>query len=44
MNWVKLLVPLALLAVAVLFWAWWDGGEQPLRPIEQDIPVPEYAR
>ncbi len=32
----------ALLVVLVtLLWAWWDGGREPLRPIEQEIPVPE---
>lgn len=30
-----------LLLLAVLAWAWWDGGREPLRPIEQAIPVPE---
>lgn len=32
-----------LIAVAVLALAWFDGGEEPIRPIRQDIPVPEGA-
>jgi hypothetical protein len=31
----------ALAMFAVLAWAWWDGGREPLHPIEQEIPVPE---
>lgn len=27
--------------VAVLALAWFDGGEEPIHPIAQDIPVPE---
>jgi hypothetical protein len=30
-----------LLVLTVLAWAWWDGGREPLRPIEQPISVPE---
>lgn len=30
-----------LLVVALLAWAWWDGGRESLRPIEQPIPAPE---
>lgn len=37
------------LVLAVLAWAWWDGGRKPLRPIEEPIavpanPVPESVR
>lgn len=32
------------MVLAVLLWAWWDGGSEPLRPIAQEIPVPEGAR
>lgn len=32
-------VLLALLAL--IAWAWWDGGEEPLRPIAQPVSVPE---
>lgn len=37
----RLVLGLALTALAVLVWAWWDGGREPLRPIEQPVPVPE---
>lgn len=32
---------LIVLAVLALMLAWWDGGERRVRPIEQDIAVPE---
>ncbi|WP_324827666.1 hypothetical protein [Qipengyuania zhejiangensis] len=34
----------ALAIVAVLAWAWFDGGREPLHPIEQTIELPENAR
>lgn len=34
---------LILLVVLVLLLAWYHGGEQAIRPIEQDIAVPEGA-
>jgi hypothetical protein len=37
---VALLIVLVLLMLVL---AWLDGGERALRPIEQDIPVPEGA-
>ncbi len=37
----RLVLALALTALALLVWAWLDGGREPLRPIEQPIPVPE---
>ena len=30
-----------LLLAGVLVVAWYDGGEEPIRPIEQEIRVPE---
>lgn len=27
--------------LVLVFAAWFDGGEEPLRTIEQDIPVPD---
>ena len=38
--------PLALagLAAAMLALAWFDGGEEPLHPIAQDVAVPGPAR
>ncbi|MFA9201259.1 MAG: hypothetical protein ACEQR8_08760 [Cypionkella sp.] len=36
-----------LAAVAVLLllaYAWWDGGEEPLRAIAEPVAVPEAAR
>lgn len=32
------------LVLAVLAYAWIDGGEEPVRPITQSIAVPEGAR
>lgn len=32
---------LAGLVLLVLILAWYQGGERALRPIEEDIPVPE---
>jgi hypothetical protein len=29
--------------IAILFAAWVDGGEEPLRPISQAVEVPEMA-
>lgn len=29
-----------VLVLAVLAWAWWDGGREPLRPIEQPLALP----
>lgn len=37
-----LIVTMVILAVVGL--AWFDGGEEPLRPIVQDIPVPENGQ
>ncbi|SMQ74234.1 hypothetical protein SAMN06297468_2477 [Altererythrobacter xiamenensis] len=31
----------ALVLIVALGLAWYDGGEEPIRPIVQDIPVPE---
>ncbi|MCH2487336.1 MAG: hypothetical protein MK010_06300 [Erythrobacter sp.] len=33
----------ALILLAVLVLAWFDGGEEPLRPIEAAVPVPDLA-
>jgi len=27
--------------LAILAWAWWDGGEQSLEPIVQPVNLPE---
>lgn len=32
---------LAMVMLAVIVLAWFDGGEEPLHPISQDIAVPE---
>jgi len=32
---------LAVIMFGVMTLAWFDGGEEPLHPISQDIPVPE---
>jgi len=31
----------ALALVAFLAWAWIDGGERPLEPIVEPVPLPE---
>jgi hypothetical protein len=31
---------LIVLALLVLILAWYQGGEQPVRPIEEDVSVP----
>ncbi|GMM93902.1 hypothetical protein [Qipengyuania sp. MTN3-11] len=36
----RVVVTLALVFLAILFLAWFDGGEEPLHPIEQAVPVP----
>lgn len=41
--WLAALAMLAL-TIGVLAYAWIDGGEEPLRPIVQSIPLPESAR
>lgn len=38
------MVTLALVGLAILVLAWFDGGEEPLRPIEQAVEVPEGIR
>lgn len=30
--------------LSILLLAWFDGGEVPLRPIEQAVPLPEGLR
>ena len=34
----------AVLAGALLLYAWIDGGEEPLRAIVQPVPVPDNVR
>jgi len=37
--------PLAVIAVAgLLALAWIDGGEEPLRPITENVPLPDQGR
>lgn len=33
----------AAVLFAILGWAWWDGGEEPLRPIAQSVDFPAEA-
>ena len=35
---------IGLLLVALLVYAWIDGGEEPLRPIVEPVAVPENAQ
>ena len=30
----------AIILVAILVWAWWDGGEQPLDQIVEPVKLP----
>jgi len=41
-NW--MLVGPAAAVLAVLGWAWHDGGREPVHTIVQPVPVPELAR
>ena len=34
----------ALLVALVIVYAWIDGGEEPIRPMAEPIPLPEHAR
>jgi hypothetical protein len=38
------LAALAILAVALLAWAWADGGREPLHEIAEPVAVPESAK
>ena len=41
----RLVIGLVATAIlALLVWAWVDGGREPLRDIVQPVPVPEIAR
>ncbi|WP_334182656.1 hypothetical protein [Novosphingobium sp.] len=37
-------VSIVLLAIAVLIWAWTNGGRSPVRDIVQPVPVPELPQ
>lgn len=42
---IRLVIGIVIVAaVAVLGWAWADGGREPLREIVQPVAVPEQAR
>lgn len=34
----------ALIVGVLLLWAYIDGGEEPLRPISQEVALPEWAQ
>jgi hypothetical protein len=38
------LIVFAIVVVAVLAFAWIDGGREPQRMIEQPVPLPKDAR
>jgi hypothetical protein len=40
----RVVVTLVFVFLAILFAAWFDGGEEPVRPIEQKIALPEGDR
>jgi hypothetical protein len=40
----RILIVLAVIAVAVLAFAWIDGGREQQRMIEQPVPMPEAGR
>ena len=35
---------LGMAAVVLIGLAWFEGGEEPLRPIAEEIPLPEQAQ
>ncbi|UVI39139.1 hypothetical protein [Qipengyuania spongiae] len=39
----RVVITLALVLLAILFLAWFDGGEEALHPIEQEVALPEKA-
>ena len=40
----RTLIVIAIVVIAVLAFAWIDGGREPQRMIEQPVPLPEGAR
>jgi hypothetical protein len=44
LNGKRLMNGAAVLVLAVLVWAWIDGGKQPLRDIAEPVAVPGAAR
>jgi hypothetical protein len=40
----RTLTVIAIVIAAVLAYAWINGGREPLRMIEQPVPLPEGAR
>jgi hypothetical protein len=40
----RTLIVIAIVVIAVLAFAWIDGGREPQRMIEQHVPLPEGAR
>ena len=39
----KGIIVIALAVVALLFFAWFDGGEEPVRPIVEEVTLPGDA-
>lgn len=39
----RVVITLALVLLAILFLAWFDGGEEALHPIEQEVALPKEA-
>lgn len=39
----RVVITLALVLLAILFLAWFDGGEEALHPIEQEVALPAAA-
>ncbi len=39
----RLVLIVAVLALALIAWAWADGGREPLHEISQPIPAPEVT-
>jgi hypothetical protein len=40
----RTLIVIAIVIVVVLAYAWKNGGREPLRMIEQSVPLPEGAQ
>lgn len=40
----RLLAVTVLVVLVLVIWAWIDGGKRQLRPMSQDVAVPEQAK
>ncbi|MFM6832632.1 MAG: hypothetical protein ACKOVA_20190 [Novosphingobium sp.] len=40
----RILAMIAIVVTGLLVWAWIDGGQRELRPMSQDVKVPEQPK